>query len=53
MREISDALIANLHALHQEILAYRRGELIDVDQHLSQMREERDYKLSKGQGEGA
>ena len=36
-------LIADLRALHEEIKAYRGGELIDVDHELEQMRKERDH----------
>lgn len=39
-------LIADLRALHEEIKAYRGGKLIDVDQELDQMREERDHELT-------
>jgi uncharacterized protein (DUF1778 family) len=39
-------LIADLRALHEEIKAYRGGKLIDVDQELEQMREERDHELT-------
>ena len=39
-------LIADLRALHEEIKTYRGGKLIDVDQELEQMREERDYELA-------
>jgi hypothetical protein len=39
-------LIADLRALHEEIKTYRDGKLIDVDQELEQMREERDYELT-------
>ena len=42
----SDHLIAELRALHEEILAYREGKWIDVDAELEQMREERDYELT-------
>jgi hypothetical protein len=41
-----DTLIAELRALHQEILAYRGGEWIDVDAELAAMREERDDELT-------
>jgi hypothetical protein len=39
-------LIPNLRALHQEIKAYRGSKLVDVDQELEQMREERDHELT-------
>ena len=39
-------LLADLRALHEEIEAYRGGKLIDVDQELEQMREERDHELT-------
>ena len=39
-------LIPNLRALHEEIKAYRGDKLIDVDQELEQIREERDYELT-------
>jgi hypothetical protein len=42
----TDTLIADLRALHQEILAYRGGEWVDVDTELEKMREERDYELT-------
>jgi hypothetical protein len=45
-KQRDDTLIAELRALHQNILAYRKGELIDVDTELEQMREERDYELT-------
>ena len=41
-----DDLIADLRALHEEIKRYRGGKLIDVDQELELMREERDYELT-------
>lgn len=41
-----DTLIAKLHALHQQILAYRGGVGIDVDAELEAMREERYDELS-------
>ena len=41
-----EGLIADLRALHEEIKTYRGGKLIDVDQELEQMREERDYELT-------
>jgi hypothetical protein len=41
-----DTLIADLRTLHQEILSYRKGELLDVDAELEEMREERDYELT-------
>jgi len=40
-----DDLIADLCALHKEIETYRGGRLIDVDQGLELMREERDQEL--------
>jgi hypothetical protein len=42
----NDTLIADLRALHQEILAYREGKLIDVDEELEAMRQARDYELT-------
>src|SRR4030095_15724418 len=41
-----DTLIADLHALREAILADRGGKLIDVDDILEQVREERDYELT-------
>ena len=41
-----DDLIADLQALHEDILAYRDGEPLDVDRALEQTREERDAQLS-------
>jgi hypothetical protein len=41
-----DRLITELRALHQEILAYRGGEWVDVDAELQEMREERAYELT-------
>ena len=41
-----DRLIDELRALHQEILAYRGGEWLDVDTELEEMREERAYELT-------
>jgi|SRR3954467_9697082 len=40
------SLIANLRELHQEILAYRNGELFNVDTELEQLRDERSYELT-------
>jgi uncharacterized protein (DUF1778 family) len=45
-KQNNDSLIADLRALHQEILAYREGEWIDVDAELEKMREERGYELT-------
>ncbi len=41
-----DDLIADLEALHEEILAYRGGEPLDVDRALEGVREERDAQVS-------
>lgn len=41
-----DTFITELRALHQEILAYRKGQWLDVDAELEQMREARDYELT-------
>lgn len=38
-------LIPELRALHDDILTYRDGESIDIDRHLSAVREERDEEL--------
>jgi hypothetical protein len=46
VKQDDDTFIADLRALHQEILVYRKGELIDVDTELEKMREERDYELT-------
>ncbi len=40
-----DDLIAGLQELHEDILIYRNGEPLDVDQDLETMREERDDEL--------
>ncbi len=40
-----DSLIAKLRALHEDILAYRDGEPLDVDRDREAMREERDDEL--------
>jgi hypothetical protein len=45
-KHTDDTLIADLRALHQEILAYRGGKGIDVDAELEQMRAERDDELT-------
>ena len=42
----TDTLIADLRALHQEMLAVRGGKRIDVDAELEAMRAERDYEVS-------
>lgn len=42
----TDTLIEDLRALRVAILADRGGKLIDVNEMLEQMREERDYELS-------
>ena len=39
-------LVGDLRALHEEIMTYRGGRLIDVDQGLEQVREERDDELA-------
>jgi len=41
-----DTLIADLSHLRAAILADRDGRLIDVDEVIEQMREERDYELT-------
>lgn len=38
-------LIAELQALHEDILTYRNGEPLDVDRALEAVREERDDEL--------
>lgn len=40
-----DDLIAELQALHEDILTYRNGEPLDIDRDLEAMREERDDEL--------
>jgi hypothetical protein len=42
----TDTLIEELRALHQEILAYRGGKLIDIDKELETMRDERADELA-------
>jgi hypothetical protein len=42
----TDTLIADLRALRAAILAERGGKLINVDDLLEQLREERDYELT-------
>ncbi|MBI3943194.1 MAG: hypothetical protein HY326_09295 [Chloroflexi bacterium] len=39
-------LIAELKALHADILAYRGGKPLDIDAAIDQLREERDYELT-------
>ncbi len=45
-KQTDDSRIAELRALHQEILAERGGKWIDVDAELAAVREERDYELT-------
>lgn len=40
-----DDLIAELQALHEDILTYRNGEPLDIDRDPEAMREERDDEL--------
>lgn len=40
-----DDLIAELRALHEDILTYRNGEPLDIDRDLEAMRKERDDEL--------
>ena len=44
--EFSRSMYQLLRELHQEILAYRGGEWIDVDADLEEMRKERAYELT-------
>ncbi|MSP12184.1 MAG: hypothetical protein EXR62_04410 [Chloroflexi bacterium] len=39
-------LIAELEALHADILAYRGGKPVEIDAVIDQLREERDYELT-------
>lgn len=41
-----NTLIDELHALREAILADRGGKLLDVDDFIEQMRQERDYELT-------
>ncbi|MSP14436.1 MAG: hypothetical protein EXR62_15970 [Chloroflexi bacterium] len=39
-------LITDLQALHADILEYRKGQLLDIDATIDQLREERDHELT-------
>ena len=42
---LPSTLVADLKALHEQILAHRRGALVDIDSILDGMRNERDEEL--------